>query len=235
MPTFQYERHAVHCVLGSVSSNSNNSMLPTSESFLWFWTERISDWFCRRSCWRACRSGWFSIFWINSRTLVLSACFTTECGGPGIRKSMSASFSIVCSWLKLSLSTTGLTVFSRSVCISNVECFAFMTRTCWTTIWHIFLCLFQQRVSSFFHVPFQRWYPYCHQNERVWITLVSTTGLPVLSEETVSSWKELTSISWERDVCFSILHGSRVIFNNGSHRSLTTWIWNWLVRLETPR
>ena len=36
----------------------------------------IPDWtgcnlgFCRRSCWRARRSGWFSIFWINSRTLV---------------------------------------------------------------------------------------------------------------------------------------------------------------------
>ena len=28
--TFQYDRHALHCVLGSVSSNSNNSMLPTS-------------------------------------------------------------------------------------------------------------------------------------------------------------------------------------------------------------
>ena len=26
-----------------------------------------------------------------------------------------------------------------------------------------FLCLFQQRVSSFFHVPFQRWDPYCLQ------------------------------------------------------------------------
>ena len=26
-----------------------------------------------------------------------------------------------------------------------------------------FLCLFQQRVSSFFHVPVQRWDPYCLQ------------------------------------------------------------------------
>ena len=32
---------------------------------------------------------------INSRTLVLYACFTTECGSPGIRKSMSASFTII--------------------------------------------------------------------------------------------------------------------------------------------
>ena len=113
--------------------------------------------FCRRSCWRACRSGWFSIFWINSRTLVLCACFTTECGNPGIRKSMFTSFSIVCSWLKLSWSTTGLPVLSRSVL--SPECCAFMTRTCLRTI----LCLFQQRVSSFFHVPLQRWDPYCLQ------------------------------------------------------------------------
>ena len=33
----------------------------------------------------------------------------------------------------------------------------------------------------------------------------------------------------------SILHGSRVIFNNGSPRSIKTWVWNWLVRLETSR
>ena len=32
---------------------------------------------------------------INCRTLVLCACFTTECGSPGIRKSMSASFTII--------------------------------------------------------------------------------------------------------------------------------------------
>ena len=37
-------------------------------------------------------------------------------------------------------------------------------------------------------------------DECAWFTLVSTTGLPVLSEETSSSWLELTSISWERDV-----------------------------------
>ena len=37
-------------------------------------------------------------------------------------------------------------------------------------------------------------------DERAWITLVSTTSLSVLSEETVSSWKEFSSISWERDV-----------------------------------
>ena len=62
--------------------------------------------------------GWFSIFWINSRTLVLCACFTTECGSPGIRKSMSASFTIIDPWLT-SWSATDLSVFLRSTSSSR--------------------------------------------------------------------------------------------------------------------
>ena len=38
-------------------------------------------------------------FWINCRTLVLCAYFTTECCSPGIRKSMLASFTIIGSLL----------------------------------------------------------------------------------------------------------------------------------------
>ena len=111
----------MHCVLGSVSSNSHISMLPTSwiicfDSGL----KRLNDWFCRRSCWRACRSGWFSIFWINCRTLVLCSCFTTECGSPGIRKSMSASFTIIDSWLT-SWSATDLSVLLRSISSSTLN------------------------------------------------------------------------------------------------------------------
>ena len=102
MPTFQYDRHAVPCVLGSVYS-----MLPTFWiSFFDSGLNGLYAWFCRRSCWTACRSGWFSTFWINSRTLVLCACFTTECGNPGIRKSMFTSFSIF--WLMLQV--RGMTI-----------------------------------------------------------------------------------------------------------------------------
>ena len=64
---------------------------------------------------KACPSGWFSIFWINSRALVLCACFTTECGNPGIRLSMFTSPSIVCSWLESSWLTTGLPVQKNSI------------------------------------------------------------------------------------------------------------------------
>ena len=83
--------------------------------------KRSNDWFCRRSCWRACRSGWFSIFWINCRTVVLRAYFTTECGSPGIRKSMSASlFTIIDSWLT-SWSATDLSILSRSTSSSTLS------------------------------------------------------------------------------------------------------------------
>ena len=33
MPSLQYDRHALHCVLGSVSNNSNSSTMPTSLIF----------------------------------------------------------------------------------------------------------------------------------------------------------------------------------------------------------
>ena len=98
--------------LGPVSSNSNNSILRTSIIFFFdFLLNGSWAWICRRTCWRACRSGWFSIFWINSRPLVPCACFTTECGNLGIWKSTFT----VCSWLESSQLTTNLSVLSRSV------------------------------------------------------------------------------------------------------------------------
>ena len=51
------------------------------------------------------------IFFTSSRTRQLSACFTTECGNPGILKSMSTSFNIERSWFA-SRQTTGFTVLS---------------------------------------------------------------------------------------------------------------------------
>ena len=100
-------------------------MLPTS--WIIFFDSGLKglyDWFCRRSCWRARRSGWFSIFWINSRTLVLCACFTTECGSPGIRKSMSASFTIIDS-------ITGLSVRLRSVSSPTLNVLLSWTERVW--------------------------------------------------------------------------------------------------------
>ena len=92
MPTSQYDKHTLHCALGSVSSNSHNSMFPTTWIICFdSWLKGLNDWLCCRSRWRACRCGWFSIFWINSRTLAPCNCFTVECGSPGMLKSMSSS------------------------------------------------------------------------------------------------------------------------------------------------
>ena len=85
--------------------------------------------------------------------------------------------------------------------ISHVECFAFMTRTCLTIIWHIFCVCFNNESHRSLM---------CHSNVRIltvfsWTCLDSTRfnngSLRFFFEETVSSWKELTSISWERNVC----------------------------------
>ena len=82
-------------------------------------------------------------------------------------------------------------------------------------------------------------------DKRVWVLLVSTTGCPVPSEETVSSKKRSYIHLLGTGRLLSILHGSRVGSNNGLPRSIgsdnglprsiTTWVWNWLVRLETSR
>ena len=99
MPSLQYEKHSLHCVLGSVSNNPSSSTLPMS----WItFLDVVLNWlqasFCCGSCWRDCRWGRFWIFLTSSRTRQLSTCFTTECGNPRILKSMSFSFTIDCSW-----------------------------------------------------------------------------------------------------------------------------------------
>ena len=70
-------------------------------------------------------------------------------------------------------------------------------------------------------------------DECAWISSVST-GRPVLSEETLSSWKDSTSISWEREVSLPSCKVFCIIPDNESHRSLNTnhkqkWIGqNWI-------
>ena len=86
--------------------------------------------------------------------------------------------------------------------ISNVERFVVMNRTCLRTIWHIF-CVCSNNESLRSLMCLSTLGSFLSSNERAWITLVSITGLSVLSEETGSSWIELTSISWERDVFLS--------------------------------
>ena len=120
MPSIQYEKHSLHCVLGSVSNNPNSSTLPTSWIiFLDVVLNGLQASFCCGSYWRDCRWGWFSIFLTSSRTRQLSTCFTTECGNPGILKSMSTSLTIDCSWFASRI--TANNGFLRSIMV----CFIF--------------------------------------------------------------------------------------------------------------
>ena len=135
----------------------------------------VLTWLCRRSCWRACRFGWFSIFWINSRTLVLCASFTTECGNPWIRKSMSASFTIIDSWLTLrNISSTTLNVSlsgaKRVWELSNTS-----ITSCVITSSTVLSCACSTLKSSL------------SSDERVWITPVWWTGFPGMGPVTSPS------------------------------------------------
>ena len=155
--------------------------------------------FFRRSCWRACRSGRLSIFWVSSRTLVLCACFITECGMPGIRKSMSVSTIIVCSWLKLAWSITGLSILSRNVLSPTLIVSLSWTERVWELSDTFSVCI---SWTSLLVLPcvFSTLGCLLSSDERARITLVSITGISVRSKEVGSSQKELTSIFWERDV-----------------------------------
>ena len=181
---------------------------PHPESFvLILELKGLNDWFCRRSCWRTCRSGWFSIFWINSRTLVLCAYFTTERGSPGIRKSMSALFTIIDSWL-MSWSATDLSVLLRRISSSTLNVSLSWAERVWELSDTLLTsCVITSRpVRSCVCSTLKS---FLSSDERVCMTLVSwmrfpgiglVTGRSVRSEELGSSQKELTSISWERDV-----------------------------------
>ena len=132
---------------------------------------------------------------INSRSLVLCAWCTTECGNFGIRKSMFTSFSIFLLMTWIVMVDNGSPHSFTKRFISHVEWFRFRDKNMFDNHLAHFLCLFQQRVSSFFHVSFQRGDLFCLHR-----------------------------------TCLDFSH-----FNNGSHRSFTTSIWNLFVRLQTSR
>ena len=208
---FQYDKHTMHCVLGSVSSNSHNSMFQTSRIICFDSVLKgLNDWFCRRSRWRACWFGWFSIFWINSRTLALCACFTIERGSPGILKSMSASIlSRTVSSLMLSVSASWYT--SGSSCTATVS-------------------LPSRPDLSWVCSTMRLLLP---SDEHAWTLITSCVipGLPDLSEEQSSSLKKIHT-DLLRTGRFFILNNDHVLRDTKSPWSITKWIWNWLGWLE---
>ena len=180
MPISQYDKHTLHCVLGSVSINSHSSKFPTS----WIisfdsWLKGLNDWLCCRSRWRACRFGWFSIFWIDSRTLALFNCFTVKCCCPGILKSMSSS------------------IHSRinSLSVLSVSASLYPSGSSFTATVSLPSCPDLSWVCSTLRLLLSSDEHAC--------TLITSCVIPSchdLSEEQSSSWKDFTLISWERDV-----------------------------------
>ena len=63
-----------------------------------------------------------------------------------------------------------------------------------------FLSWFQQRVSSFFHITFQRWDPYCLRMNVLGLHSFQQRNSPIALKKHFLREKKLTSISWERDV-----------------------------------
>ena len=111
----------------------------------------------------------------------------------------SLSFSIVCSWLESSWFTTGCPDLSRSVSSPTLNLMLSWQERVWqpSGTFSVFVstkgCPDLSCASSTLRLLLS-------SDERVWVLVVSTTGLPRSIQETVSSWKEFTSISWERDV-----------------------------------
>ena len=167
--------------------------------------------------------GGSQFFWINSRTLVLCACFTTECGSFGIRKSMFGSFTIGWFMTQIVMINNGLLRSFTKCFISNIERSAFMNRTCLKTIWHMFsvfytnesprslMCLVNVGILSVF-----RWT--CMNYTRF------NTG-SLRSFWRIRFFVKRINIDFLRTGLFLfILHTDHVIPVNGSPCSFTSWV-----------
>ena len=129
-----------------------------------------------------------SRFFESIRSLALCACFTKECVSPGIRKFMSASFSIVSSWLGSSNEQRASSFFTKcfvlwmllswqervwelsgtfSVFVFNNESPGSLMRVYNVEIFAVFryTCL---NGSFFFHLA--------HQSRKLWLLPIWSTG-----------------------------------------------------------
>ena len=112
---------------------------------------------------------------------------------------MFTSFSIVCSWPDSSRFTTGCPVLSRIVSSPTLKLVLSWQERVWqpSGTFSVFVsttsCTVLSCATSTLRLLLS-------SDERVWVLPFSTTGCPVLSVLTASSWKERVSISWERDV-----------------------------------
>ena len=149
--------------------------------------------------------------------------FTTECGSPGIRKSMSASSTIIDSWL-LSWSAMDFSILrSTSSSTLNVS-LSWEERTRELSFASTVLRVATSGTVLSWVCSTLRLF--LSSDERVWVTSVATSR-SVLSEELSYSFKKM-NMDLLRTVRVSfILHVTK------SPRSLTNWIWSWLGWLGT--
>ena len=212
MPSLQYDRHSVHCVLRSVSNSSNSATSPTSWVICCvFALNGLLALFCCRSRWRACRWGWFSIFLTNWRTREFWACFTTDMWQS---RYSEVNVHLVQHWLLVTWLVTLVTAdngFLRSIMIcfvSNVEVCAFMRGTCLGSSWLVtcvtadngchrsIMCCFIFNVEA---LAFIRWT--CLGGSWLVICVTADNGCPrSIMFNSFFIKKERVSIPWERDV-----------------------------------
>ena len=138
MPSLQYDRHALHCVLGSVSNNSNSSTLAhVLNHFLCRRTERVVGfvllWIELKSM-----SIWMVLDLLNqfTNTRALSLLHNRMWES----RNLEVHVHLVQQLFARDLIRHGLQRVARSITncfVSNVETRAFMKRTCLGTIWHI--------------------------------------------------------------------------------------------------
>ena len=125
---------------------------------------------------------------LNEFTNTIPASFTTECGHPGILKSMSTSFDIERSWFA-SRQTTGLSVLSWIVSSPTLRIVLSQEERVWepsgtlfvwqlTTGCSVLSCRFIFNVIKLL----------LSSDERVWVAPVSTTGRPVLILSSEPNW-----------------------------------------------
>ena len=208
----QYDKHTLHCVLSSVSSNSHKSMSPTSRIICFdSGLKGLNDWRCCRSRWKACRFGWFSIFWINSRTPALCACFTIKCGSPGIFE-VHVCLNSFTNCLIVHVERFGLMIYFRVVLYCNYV----FTRLPWS----IMSLLNIETLAVF------RW------------TCLNTDHVLRDARLHWSIWRteffvKRIHTDLLRTGRFSfILNNYHVLRDTRSPWSITNWIWNWLGWLE---
>ena len=112
---------------------------------------------------------------------------------------MFTSFSIVCSCPRLSWTTTGLSVLSRSVSSSMLSLMLSWQERLWQPSRTLFVWQLTTGCPVRSCAALSSTLRLLLSSEPVWYAPVSKTGCPVLSNLTNSSWEERVSIYWERD------------------------------------